>query len=206
VDDQLVRIDEKNWFGHEAFAHSGSVYAVADIRSLRYEAANSTYNFIPMSHGATMWFVLSDGDELRFNYTSTLVAGRKVKNTAEAFNYIAQRTFQQRLRKYVLLLETQGWFEYHGCRITAEGDVVRGKTRINLADAALAGRVELGRYSWTPRFQYYTPDEFWAYEPGKKWFPKSVRVDLKEDRDAVLAIVSHFCESKGGKITVVKPK
>lgn len=105
----------------EGFSYNGRSYTFSEVAETRsYRVIHQT-RYIPMgetaSHNPAFSFVLimRDGEKVQVTEQSTLLSSSKqdrVELLQESFDLICQQTFQQRARRYVDQIESNGYFNY----------------------------------------------------------------------------------------------
>jgi hypothetical protein len=192
-------IDANNWFGNNTFAHKGTIYRINEIIALKSNSSTTTMNFVP-SHYTGFALTLLSARELDYKGQSFAIKTQKVKNLSDAYNYISKKTFEQRANYYINQLQKNGYFQYYDYFIYANGDIKYKSTTVNIAEAGVQDRVEIGRSSSFGWNSYYTPDEINIYQkvPGK-FLPLGVCLKTKENRDVIYGIVIQLAQLKGGK-------
>jgi hypothetical protein len=198
-DEPVVMIDTNNWFGNTTFAHRGVIYRIDEIIALKSNSTTTTMNFVP-SHYTGFSLTLSGASDLEYKGQSFAIKTQKVKNLSEAYNYISKKTFEQRANFYIHQLQKNGYFQYNDYLIYSNGDIKHKNTTVNIAEAGLQDRVEIGRSSSFGWNSYYTPDEINIYlKVQGKFLPQGVCLKTKENRDIIYAIIMQLAKLKGGK-------
>ena len=111
--------------GEKSFSYKGREYKLADVAETRsYRVIHQTRH-IPLgvteSHNPAFSFVLvmQDGESVQVTEQSTLLTSSKqerVDQLQKAYDFISENTFQQRAQKYLIQIESNGYFEYGGWR------------------------------------------------------------------------------------------
>lgn len=199
MEEPAVKIDASNWFGHETFAHEGSVYQVSDVEVIIDLSAKHSLNYIP-SYLGDLTLCLVGGKCLRYRGQSTFEKTRHVSAIGEALGYMQERTWQQRLIPYIRDLQSQGWVQYRDHRIYANGDITLRNKTVNIADAAIGGEVWFGVRSEGLRSSGYDPNLVYIHHKERgPHYKESMRVRLYENADVLLALLRQLAQSKGGE-------
>jgi len=101
-----------------------------------------------------------------------------------AYNYIAKKTFQNRLSFYTSQLEQAGGFTYDNCNIYSDGRVVSNGKTFSLSKAD------------TEAFQI-------SIKQGGMFSPK-VKIDLNLDRDVILTLIDFILQNPQDPSVYVK--
>lgn len=204
-DKPVFVIDEKNWFGNVNFSHKGAIYSIDEIVSLKSDSITQTINFAP-SYYALFEIKLLNGKVIKYKVASTLIQTNKVKVTNQCFDFLSKNTFSQRIRQYLNQFERNGYFQYLDCFIYDNGDIKHKATTVNIAESCLQKGVVCGRWRGTILTNSYSPNEISVHQkiPGK-FFKEHIRIKMKENRDAIYAILFNLAESTGGKVIFEGP-
>lgn len=105
----------------DGFSYRGRTYALADVAETRcYRVIHQTRH-IPLgvteSHDPAFSFVLimRDGEVIQVTEQSTLLSSSKqerVNQLQSSYDFIAEKTFEQRAQKYITQLDANGYFDY----------------------------------------------------------------------------------------------
>jgi hypothetical protein len=117
------------------FEFKGLFHPFSMITHLFYSAVGVHVNFAknPSYHGATLRIYLNNGHSITLHFHDEVTWYRNratdLSNLWEAYLYLSQETFSQRMNSYLTQLSTKGYFEYDECRFYPPDKVVfRGQT------------------------------------------------------------------------------
>ncbi|MBK8978946.1 MAG: hypothetical protein IPM29_23850 [Planctomycetes bacterium] len=120
----------------------GRTWPLDEITHLWWDAQNVVINsgMFVTQDSCLKVFLRSEPRPLVFKQSKAMyLSSPKSSKLAEACDFIAERTFDQRLRGYLDQLETEGSFQYEKARFHADGTATaRGKT-YSLVDARCEG-------------------------------------------------------------------
>lgn len=113
--------------GNDGFMFKGRKYKLDDVAETRsYRVIHQTLH-VPMGvterHDPAFSFILimRDGETVQVTEQSTWLSSSKqerVDQLQQAFDFISQKTFQQRVRKYTAQVDAYGYFDYGKWRLT----------------------------------------------------------------------------------------
>lgn len=112
----------------DGFSYKGRTYKLADVVETRsYRVIHQTRHIplgVTASHDPAFSFVLimRDGEAVQVTEQSTLLSSSKqdrVDDLQKSYDFICEKTFQQRAQKYVTQIEANGYFEYGAWRLSA---------------------------------------------------------------------------------------
>lgn len=113
--------------GDDGFSYKGRTYRLADVVETRSYRVIYQTRHIPVgiteNHDPAFSFVLvmRDGEAVQVTEQSTLLSSSKqerVDQLQKAYDFISEKTFQQRAQKYVSQIEANGYFEYGVWRLS----------------------------------------------------------------------------------------
>ena len=186
------------------FMYHGVAYAFADVVALRsYRLIHRTHH-IPMGvsteHDPAIGFVVytKDGETIQVSEKSTLLSSSKearIDLLAHAVDEISEKTFQQRVQKYVDQVQRGGQFQYAGWRFfpgqqkvvdpkvtpygIAQTEFLRGFGYLQVVSRSEGGALKFLR-------------------KAKDGFTGNVSnaINTIEDTDAFYALLSHYFQLK----------
>ena len=111
----------------DGFSYKGRTYSFAEVAETRsYRVIHHTRHVplgITSSHNPVFSFVLlmRDGETVQVTEQSTLLSSsrqERVDQLQQSYDFICEKTFQQRALKYIDQIEANGYFEYGGWRLS----------------------------------------------------------------------------------------
>lgn len=111
----------------DGFSYKGRTYQLADVVETRSYRVIYQTRYIPLdvtgNHDPAFSFVLimRDGEAVQVTEQSTLLSSSKqvrVDQLQRSYDFISEKTFQQRAQKYLAQLEAKGYFEYGAWRLS----------------------------------------------------------------------------------------
>ena len=111
----------------EGFSYRGRTYSLAEIIETRsYRVIHQTRHIplgVTTSHDPAFSFLLimRDGEAIQVTEQSTLLSTSKqerVDQLQKAYDFISEKTFQQRANKYLNQIQSHGYFDYGAFRFS----------------------------------------------------------------------------------------
>jgi len=183
TDDHPIVVDEELMLFSTHLTNRELRVPYSDIVSITYKAESSTFNFVLTSMLVHFVIGLRNGQKIGRSKNSTIIRGRTIKMIQNAYAFLQQVTFRQRLDAYLHKLGDQGYIDIGNVRVFANGDIQRGDLRLNLSRArknkvfgiGTSGRWGLSRSS--------DPDEVLVGETGTSVLSKRIVFALGYDKD-----------------------
>lgn len=111
----------------DGFSYKGRKYKLADVVETRSYRVIYQTRHIPLgvteSHDPAFSFVLvmRDGEAVQVTEQSTLLSSstkERVDQLQKSYDFISEKTFQQRAEKYLAQISANGYFEYGAWRLS----------------------------------------------------------------------------------------
>lgn len=111
----------------DSFSYKGRTYKLAEVAETRsYRVIHQTRHIplgVTASHDPAFSFalIMRDGESVQVTEQSTLLSSSKqerVDQLQRSYDFICEKTFQQRAQKYLTQIETNGYFEYGAWRLS----------------------------------------------------------------------------------------
>lgn len=173
----------------------GRKVVYSDITSLEYVGDSDTLNGLNTS--VYRLDIVAPGSGAIHVKSMTMLIGRtqKGKRIGEAYRYLSQATFKQRMAVHVKAMEEVGYTMIEGVRVYPNGDVVQGSTKANVMEAAKKNCLLLGTQyrSWSGKNSSTDPNEIIIGNGGTSIFSSRVKFTLTKDKDVEMALLRHFC-------------
>lgn len=195
-----IPIDAKTLVTDQVISFKGAEYAVSQISRLTFSDSKQSYNFVPINRIRSLTVGFADGRSIAIWSQSPIFQKTKFQNIAQAFQSLAQITFQQRLQRYTDALASAGHFDYQRVRFHRDGtieDLKDFRKRVSLCRAHTEKRLSFGAEFGLSWIGYSASDPAYVavYDrPPKGLFSKSIVVgfDCNENRDVIIAILQAF--------------
>jgi len=142
-----------------------------DIESLSWYWLSQTINGLNTQNVKFSIYIIGDSRPIKINKTTMYVTPKLVT----AYNFIAKKTFQTRLKKYTDQLEEHGGFRYQNVTIYSDGRVVKGDKTFLLQNAQ------------------YEPFKITIKQGGL--FSSRCSIDTTVDKDVVLGLIDYILKN-----------
>lgn len=142
-----------------------------DIESVGWYWLSQTINLINTQDARLTLYVKGLEKPIEVSKSTMYVTPKLVT----AYQFIAQKTFKQRLARYLAQMGESGGFLHSGCYIYADGRVTHNGKTFDLSKAEIQ------------------PFEMSMKQPG--FFGSRAKLDLRIDRDVVHALVDHILKN-----------
>lgn len=179
---------------------------VVGISFSAVESKTGTMSGMPLGMSCKSKLTIGFGDEgqrVEINTKSGSYFDSKSQFIRKAYDFIREKTFRQRMARYLAQLEQPGFIAIDGAKLYRNGDVEKGSTRISLHAARQNNMIQRGTsYGglWTAisglQISGTKPNEMIVGENGTGFFARRVKFEVDRDHDVLFSIIEHLAEGK----------
>lgn len=192
TDEHPLDVDGDLFLFGQHLAHKGLKFRYSEIESVSYKAVSQSVNLIPTSKSTSFSIQFKGGHSISCGSSTVFVRGGKSKRIENAYAFLRQITFRERMVACIHLLESQGFIEVGKVRIYPNGDVEKGDTRINLRQSRLNKSFFIGTKG---AYGSRNPDEVLVGQKGTSIFATRIRFQLRKDKDVLKALLEWLASS-----------
>lgn len=191
----LLKVCDYIWLFEKSFYFKGYDYFYEDINSISYSSSQYTVNLYSATSSASLAVKHDKVEGIYISYDKLQKAEATCdkKTVTAAANIFSQKSYKQRLSRYLDKLNTDGYIlipQYKSeVRIYANGDVVQEGLRYNLAKSYAKKRLQIGLYFRWGTTQQTDPSEIILAEEGWLFWNKKITFYIHTDYDALVAIL-----------------
>ena len=189
----LIVGDELTLFGRH-LTHKGVQIPYSDIEGVAYKADSYSVNFVPVSLTTHFNISCKSGQSIYVGTNTMIFRGRKAKLIQNAYGFLRQLTFKQRMEAYLNLLQTKGYIEIGDVRVFLNGDIEKGDLRLNLKRARQNNAFGIGTSSRWGADKTSNPDEVIVGDKGTSILSKRIVFELGDDKDVLKALLHWLSE------------
>lgn len=192
----LLKVCDYFWLFEKSFYFNGHDYLYEGIYSICYSNSKSTVNLYTVNSSASLLINHDKVERIFISYDKHhKTEGACDKGTiVSASNIISQKSYKQRLSRYLNELNTVGFIsipQYKSeVRIYANGDVLQEGLRYNLAKSYAKKRLQIGLdFRWGASTHETDPSEIILAEEGWLFWNKKITFYIHTDYDVLVAVL-----------------
>lgn len=195
----LLKVDHSFATYDKGFSYNGRFYSYAGVTSVTYSGFIGQFNGAHVGSTASLSLEHEDCGYISLNAEAWVFRGRRFKDIGRAASILSQKTYDQRLRKYLTRLETAGFFsipkvalrrggkeiDQWEVRVYANGDVLEHDQRLNLRRAYANRSLRIGYDFGFGLDRSSDPYEVLVSEAGTAMWNKKIVFDISTDYDVL---------------------
>ena len=173
-------------------------HLISDIKSIGFQANSRSFNYVQTTSTSRLSIKMKNNEEIEVSGLSVFTTGRKNKRLSIAYRILSSRTFSDRFERYIADLQKNNFIQVGKAKLTRDGYVIKGNSRVNLRVSMRKGYLSIGTaWSWGHGTGYVNPYEIMAGETGTGIFSDRIRFTVIDDRDVIFEIIRQMVGIKG---------
>ena len=198
-------LEQTGFSVHESgFSYKGRAYNFSEVSETRsYRVIHQTH-YVPtgftVDHNPAFSFVLvmRDGESIQVTEQSTILSSSKYEVVAllqKSYDHICQETFQQRAKKYLDQIETNGYFDYGHWRLSpAQQKIIDTSSGKGFSIAEMKFLRSYGFIELVPRNESLMAKTL--RKSKQEITGKAYGISTLSDGDVFFALLAHYFQLK----------